>query len=725
MRTRRTITFLGALAIAAGTLTATTTILPAAAQDGKLKLAAKGELPIPHITVPATASNGAKAQAATTIERAVPTLSGSIVTSAKAALGGPDNQDTAGDTGTPSGTTAGPAGSGQVPQVGADSGGADKNALGVAPKTLGCSQRDGSGGASNNGDTKGNVRVNQDCTFRRQAEEIIKFNPADPNNLIAGQNDSRIGYNHCGFDYSFNAGKTWGDGLPPFWQHTNNPASQEAGLGDPNRHTIGGGPGTLHTYDAASDPILAFDSAGRAFFGCVVFDINSNANGLIVTQSPAGAGGSFYDNVPDVAVDAAGNPRPGVGRRFIVAEDNNGAVVHDKPFLTADAYPNSRNRDNLYVTWTVFKFDPRCVAGGTQCESPIFGSMSTDHGLTWSTPEEISGTSDALCFFGNILDPTLPFNSCNLDQGSDPIVLPNGDLQVIFNNGNTGPGIPNAQQLGVHCAPSGSSPAGTAHLNCAAPSKVGNDVVVGEPVCNFGRGPEECIPGAYIRTNDFPRIAVNRGNGHLYATWQDYRNGEFDTQLSQSLDGGLTWTEATAPVNPDKGKDHYFPAIDVVPSGSPTEKGKAGSDESSNASDHVAVSYYRTDRVPNETEQLTCFVGGIPNNCTVFAPGVQPGAGAESSDYDLSGGRGLNTPYTAERISPRFAPPDGNQTGFNGDYSGLTVVGEVAHPVWSDTRNVVPAQFQAQPPGQGTIHDEDVFTVTRGVPDGHGEQIGD
>jgi len=84
----------------------------------------------------------------------------------------------------------------------ADSGG---GSLSVSKSSLGCAQR--------NSDS--NVRVNQDCTFRRQAEEGIAVNPVDPQNLIAGQNDSRIGFNHCGIDYSFNGGRTWGDQLPP------------------------------------------------------------------------------------------------------------------------------------------------------------------------------------------------------------------------------------------------------------------------------------------------------------------------------------------------------------------------------------------------------------------------------------------------------------------------------------------------------------------------------
>jgi hypothetical protein len=191
---------------------------------------------------------------------------------------------------------------------------------------------------------------------------------------------------------------------------------------------------------------------------------------------------------------------------------------------------------------------------------------------------------------------------------------------------------------------------------------------------------------------------VNRDNGNLYVAWQDYRTGEFDIHLAASFDRGLTWQNAAAPVNPDSGKDHYFPAIDVS---ARRDRGEGDRDDRKRG-DLVAVSYFRTDRVPNEN---TTPKGG-------FAFG-QPGVGTGNSDYDLSGGRSLNTPYAARRVSPRFPPPD-KDSGFNGDYSGLTVVGKTAHPIWSDTRNPLPAP-------NDTLHDEDVFTDAVAVPDGHGE----
>jgi hypothetical protein len=521
-------------------------------------------------------------------------------------------------------------------------------------------------GCANRNSAERNVRVNQDCTFRRQAEELIKANPINSRNLIAGQNDSVAGFNHCGFDFSFDGGEHWGSGIPPFYQHLNGPTAP---------HTIAGGPGTGHTYDAASDPALAFDSQGRAFFSCVLFDINSNAGAIMVTASVPGAGGSFYNNVP------------ASGSAFIAAEDNSPTVAPDKEFITADANPSSPNRDNVYVTWTVFKFATTCGAppNGTlqECSSAIFGSMSTDHAVTWSAPEEISGSSKTLCFQGNVLDPSRSPNACDLDQGSDPITLANGNLVVPFNNGNTAPTNANGQQLSVTCAPSGSSTAGTAHLNCGSPSKVGDDVVVGIPLCDFGRGPEECIPGAFIRTNDFPRVAVNRTTGTLYTAWQDFRNGEFDVQLSRSADGGKTWTPGATAANSDRGFDHYMPAVDTVAGGA----------------DRVGLTYYRTPLVPNEA-----------NNPNPFAPG-QPGVQASPTQYFVSGGRGTRT-QSARAISPSFGPAQGNQAGFNGDYSGLVIVGQTAHPVWSDTRNIAPAGQVATTPAP----DEDIFTDAVEVP---------
>jgi hypothetical protein len=608
------------------------------------KQAASGNLKAPTIT---TTKNGK------TVTRTLPFLSGSTIQAVQDAL-----KVSAGDERL-EGADASP-----------DIANSDFSDIGGGKQTLGCAKRD----------KKGNERVNQDCSFRRQAEEDITYNPADPKNLVAGQNDSRVGYNQCGIDWSTDLGNTWGDLLPPFRQHENAPDFDGPSAVNPNNNTIAGDQGTYHTYDAGSDPAVAVDSQGRAYFSCVTFDVFSNASGLYVTQSPLGAQGAFYFNVPS---SIAATPT----KRFLVVEDNSTVVFHDKNMISADRNPSSPNHDYVYVTWTVFKFG--CPTPNDFCESPIYGSMSTDHGLTWSTPEKISGAAPGLCQFGDFFSHNpANANDCNFDQGSYSVTLPDGALEVVFNNGNTPAGNPNGQTLGVHCSPSGSSTAGTAHLNCASPVKVGDDITVGEPRCDFGRGPEECIPAPWIRTNDFPRITKdNTQNNHLYSVWQDYRNGEFDIQMSMSTDGGQTWHEVGT-VNPDSRLDHYFAATDQSPS----------------RDDRVGVSYYRSERVPNENT--------TPSDG--FTPGRDPGVQQGNSDYVLAGGTAGNTPYDFTVVSPVFPPPDGAQAGFNGDYSGLTIPkNNEAHPIWSDTRNADPYA-----PANGVVHDEDVFTDKESLPNG-------
>jgi hypothetical protein len=561
---------------------------------------------------------------------------------------------------------AAPRRSASVPQS------ASSSNLGQSQGTVGCSGRNAGR----------DVRVNQDCGFQMQSETSIAFNPIEPSNLIAGYNDFAAGSNLCGAAWSTDGGQHWGSMMTPWHYKLNAPSGELPTTEDPNRNTIYGDPGTNHPYLAASDPGVAFDSRGRAFYSCLLFDVGKvngdEASGLFVIPSPPGAKGSFYATIANWL--NIQKEIPGRQRDYMVVEDNTVRALHDKPLIAADAYAGSPNRDNIYVTWTVILFD----AEGKFREEPIYGSMSTDHGVTWSTPEQISGNSAQLCVGGESLDPSLSPSACNFDQGSDPKVLPNGDLAVAYYNQNT-PTV-NNQELAVHCHPTGSSPAGTAHLNCGEPAKIGDAIEAGQPRCAH-LGSFTCIPGPYVRSWDVPRLAVNPSNGHLYAVWQDYRNGEFDIQLSSSTNGGLTWG-GTSTVNPDRGLDHFTPAVDIAKRG---------------GVDRVAVTYQRSGRVPNENSTPP---GGFQTG--------QPGVQAEPSDTVLAGGTASATPFRFTVVSPVFPPPDGNQTGFLGDYTGIAIPsGAQAHPIWTDTRNLDPFA-----PFNGATHDEDVFTTTTHVPKG-------
>ncbi|HEY8829525.1 MAG TPA: hypothetical protein VIM83_02890 [Candidatus Limnocylindria bacterium] len=481
-----------------------------------------------------------------------------------------------------------------------------------------------------------NPRMNQDCTLRRQAEEQITVNPADPTNIVGGQNDSRIGFNKCGYDYSLNSGVTWGDGLPPFFQHLS---------------PIG------HTYDAASDPAVAVDGTGRAWYACVLFDVASNATAVAATRSTPGLKGSAYANI-------GAGPSP-----FIVAETASGAEFYDKEFITADW---RTGQTAAYITFTDFLASSSCKRSfnkGAFCASPIMLSKWTETatGGSWSTPIEISGHSSTLCVGGSTFsNKQANANACNFDQGSFPVVLPDGSVYVVFNNYNT-PTLVD-QQLGVHVS---------ADLTTiGAPVKVGVDDESNLALCDFGRGPEQCVESLNIRSDDFPALAVDHITGHLAAVWTDTRigiTGKYDIVVSESSDGGATWSDRTGTgtvLTPSGTTAYSMPSVTITAPG-----GK------------VVVSTYRA-------------------NTAIHTLAKGDGTFGYGYLVESSGTFGTYTNASDSQINPS---PETNaaQAGFLGDYSSIAAApsGNMVYMTWSDTRN----SNSAGP-------DEDIFLFSVAIP---------
>jgi hypothetical protein len=374
-----------------------------------------------------------------------------------------------------------------------------------------------------------NVRVNQDCTLRRQAEEWVGVNPTDFTNVLAGQNDSRIGFNHCGYDWSLNRGRVWGDtgtAPPPFWQEI---------LDDD------------HTADACSDPAGTFDHLGNAYVTGVFFDITSPASAIFVAKSNAPFKGRFYHTpfaLPFQEYRATPMGRP--------ASDADPDVFHDKELMVADSRTTSPKKGRVYVTWTRFETTPTPVGG----RSPIVFSQSTDGGANWSRAVIISGASGTFCtaFSGT---PDSP-NACDQDQGSHPVVGADGSIYVIFGNGNL-PGEGINQVLMVRCPAANEC---DKEADWQGPFRIG-DLIGTHPIgpsaegCPAGR---RCLPPNGYRVPEFTSmsISVDRNNV-LYATWADFRNGKApctpnsaaatarppcnnDVFYAFSADRGTTWS---------------------------------------------------------------------------------------------------------------------------------------------------------------------------------------
>jgi hypothetical protein len=489
--------------------------------------------------------------------------------------------------------------------------------------TQGCSNVFSSGDRTN-------IRVNQDCSRRRQAEEVVVVNPTDPDNLIAGQNDSRLGFNHCGYDFSNDGGKTWGDLLPPFWQFI---------LADG------------HTADFCSDPTVTFDSVGNAYIGGLLLDITAAANALIAMKSNAGIDGAFYHS-----------PVPGPFQTFndtpvgVITNDNDPNIANDKPFIIADSHLGSIKKNNVYATWTRFAVTGVGVGG----DSPIVFSQSVDGGVTWSTPLEISGASPTCTVGSAEKNP----NACDQDQGSDPIVGPDGTVYVTFGNGNTpGPGT-NNQILIVSCPMAADC---SQSASWTTPVKVA-DLFDLQPVGPTGGCPtgRNCLPPNSYRLDDFVEISLSVDNANrLFVAFADFRNGKAncmganpvppcdnDVFYTFSVNHGATWSSARK-ITP-AGSAQWQPWSVVSPDGS-----------------KLFVAYY--DRSYGTCEQTGC-------NDITLAEVVNP-----TSDEPSVGHRRITT----SSMPNLTAANNPAQAGFLGDYMWITLDAQ-GRPniVWADTRGL-------------------------------------
>ena len=268
-----------------------------------------------------------------------------------------------------------------------------------------------------------------------------------------------------------------------------------------------------------------------------------------------------------------------------------------------------------------------------------------------------------MCTLGDSFNPQIPADSCNIDQGSMPVVLGDGSVYVVFNNFNT-PTLVN-QQLGVHIS---------ADLQTvSAPVKVGVDDETFAALCDFGRGPEQCVDSLNIRSQDFPQIAVDPNDGqHLAAAWNDTRGlsaankGAYSVIVSESTDGGATWSDANgggAKLTPAGTAAYFEPSVAITTTGK------------------VVVSAYRAN-----TARHTTAVGD-----GTFGYGFLVKSGSSFGSYQ-------NASDSQTNRSPQA---NASQRGFLGDYSSIAAgAGGAVYMVWSDTRNTS---------GSLAIPDEDIF----------------
>lgn len=199
------------------------------------------------------------------------------------------------------------------------------------------------------------VDVSNDRTA--QNETPIAVNPANPLNMITGNNDWN--YNDgCGVNTTLDGGKTWTPTLPNGFlpgvtRYTNDPAVPGNGA-----------------YGAGGDPTIAFSPDGKvAYYVCQAFNFTSPYQiALLLNRSYDGGLTWQHTGLTQVSTFTGNGVSKGSNGQFPDHQN-----LHVDP---TNGY--------LYVTWAQFN--------GSSSHSPVYVAVSRDGGNTFTLSQVTSGS---------------------------------------------------------------------------------------------------------------------------------------------------------------------------------------------------------------------------------------------------------------------------------------------------------------------------------------------
>lgn len=308
-----------------------------------------------------------------------------------------------------------------------------------------------------------NFRVNQDETEELQNEQQIVTNPLNPDNLVAVWRDFRLGYRRVGVGYSFDGGLTWTEDL----------------FEEP-------------TYPWHSDPGLTVDARGNFYAVILSFISTFQENGLFVYKSTDG-GITWGD--PVTVVNGVPN------------------VFEDKELIGCDRTGGPYD-GNLYVVWARFGWG-----------SDIMISRSTNGGQSFLPAIDISSGSDA--------------------QWPVPVVGADGTVYVAWCNYSP-------LSIRLDKSTDGGVTFGTDQILADVSFYPGGSINGGIAVFPYPAMEADITGG------------TNHGN--LYVAYLDYGIGsDTDIFFKRSTNGGASWSPAVR-INDDaegNGRDQFHPWITI------------------------------------------------------------------------------------------------------------------------------------------------------------------
>ena len=446
-----------------------------------------------------------------------------------------------------------------------------------------------------------NLKINQDLTTELQNEEQIAVNPLDGQNVVAVWRDFRLGFRQVGIGASFDGGLSWSDDL----------------LVDPR-------------FTRQSDPGLTIDKNGNFYIVVLTYEAIWDSNSLAVLKS---SDGGLSWSSPSYAVVS--------GPEYF----------EDKELIACDRTENSTG-GNLYISWT--RFDPsnntdillvRSTDGGSSWSNPV--QVSDSGGVQWSVP--VVGSN------GEVYVAWVDYGSAQilLDKSTDGGVTFGADIPVAPINfvGDINGGVLVFPFPALDADISGGPFTGNMYV--AYMWDTGSDMDI-----LFRRSTNQGATwSSTVRVNDdingngadqfHPWLIVDQ-NGTITIVFYDRRNDpsnlQFDIYMTQSFDGGLTFTP-----------NERISSVSSVPLSQET-----GADPVVSGVNHRGI---HTSPEPYVVQ------GGFnrrPDSGRLSTSTVKKENLLESKKADL--------------FSPQSA-------GLIGEYIGIASYYGRLHPVWTDTRN--------------------------------------
>ena len=393
--------------------------------------------------------------------------------------------------------------------------------LAVSGQTVTCSSNTGSLGQISYGS---NVDASHECGS--QSETSIAIDPANTESVIAGSNEiQRLPMRAM---YSTDGGTTFtGVDLPLPPPRTNN------------------------GFDFGSDPGIAFDSNGNAYYSYIVvfFSTGGAINGTEMAVAHSGDGGATW-------TATYFNPQTG------------NSQFNDKPMITVDT--GSAHHNRIYVAWDNATGNSSSNKNGNN----VLLSYSDDGGVTFSTPRSVSG----------------PFTGRTGGIGADPYVTADGTVHVAWQDyahgtiddaASTDGGrtfsaphviasvngfqfnVAAQASRGALVYPSCGSYATTLYCSYMNGSDAATDVYVAKSTDGGVTWTSTAVPGGGDQFNQW--LAVDPSNGSVNVAYYDTgTHGATSTlyTLARSTDGGSNYT-ASAVANAATDESCCAPSVNL------------------------------------------------------------------------------------------------------------------------------------------------------------------